>query len=128
LVSTFKILSGMTLTGDCSSLTHPLAPTITLKNHESDGETPGAVLFVGGFSLLNILQNLLQSQRFDVIESQSPTVARVAVLLRLISCPAIALQDRMEMFMEVYGNTKLRERTVHALDEHILPQLIRYIF
>jgi dynein assembly factor 3 len=61
------------------------------------------------------------------METQSSTLARHMILLSVLIDPALDsnLQERTELFLELYGNLLIREKTANSIKLHS-SDLIRY--
>jgi dynein assembly factor 3 len=56
-------------------------------------------------------------------EQKKENLARVLLFLTLFCETGISVRERMEMFLDLYGNSLVRDRTSQYLDE-IVPELI----
>jgi len=54
--------------------------------------------------------------RFYVFEKQKENLARLLVFMHIIHDLQLSMRDRIELFMEIYGNTLLSSRTADYLN------------
>lgn len=92
-------------------------PIITTNNVQKN---PLRILLLGSNDIRNIFKTIARAWRhgkrrieFYVMETQSSTLARHMVLLSILFDQElnVSLQDRAELFLEVYGNLQIREKT-----------------
>lgn len=105
----------------CTTQSYSLSPAVTIQPSQSSTDS---LLIVGGFGVLNMLMNMREFKSIEICESQSPSIARMTVLLRVLSSERLELNEKIEMFLELYGNSKVREKTSDFLNTEIIPQLI----
>ncbi|ESN96013.1 hypothetical protein HELRODRAFT_163037 [Helobdella robusta] len=108
----------------------PALNLISNSKIKKDGDDSVNILVVGGGDcrhvLLTISKNMHKNINFFIVDKSVELYARQMLLLALILKPQskIGLQDKIEMFLEIHGNTLIRKQTADYV-EQLSSQLIK---
>jgi dynein assembly factor 3 len=79
------------------------------------------ILLVGTLDPRFIISTIAQHPRvqFYVIENQAPVIARHVLLLDIFFMLQLPAQERIDLFLEVYANILLRDKTAQWINEYV---------
>eukprot|EP00741_Cyanophora_paradoxa_P005585 tig00000912_g5414.t1 len=97
-------------------------------------QDPVHILQLCGGDLRNVLKTVSFSGRhgpsrplnFYVYETTYESLARYLILLEVALDTSVPIRERVDIFLEIYGNTQLREKTSAAVTEYSM-RLVRLL-